>query len=128
MWSRVWPSVARTEGNCEGQFMGFLHDMGMRARQMIGPLIGICSIAYFGFHVVHGDRGLLTYWRLQQKIIETQPLLDEARNQRVRLANRVQLLRPDNLDLDMLEERARIMLNFGYRDDVVILYDQESET
>lgn len=107
--------------------MGLFYDIRLRVRHMIGPLIGICSIAYFGFHVVHGDRGLLTYWRLKQLISETEPVLEEARLQREMLDNRVRLLRPDNLDPDMLEERARVMLNFGYANDIVILYDKENE-
>ncbi len=107
--------------------MGLIYDIRARVRAMIGPLIGICSIAYFGFHVVHGDRGLLTYWRLKQVIAETKPVLEEARRQRDMLENRVSLLRPDNLDPDMLEERARVMLNFGYANDIVILYEKETE-
>mgnify|MGYP002631280445 CR=1 FL=1 len=106
--------------------MGLFYDVGLRVRHMIGPLIGICSIAYFGFHVVHGERGLLTYWRLKTVIAETQPVLDEARVQRQLLQNRVSLLRPDNLDPDMLEERARVMLNFGYANDIVILFEKET--
>ena len=106
--------------------MGLFYDIRFRVRHMIGPLIGICSIAYFGFHVVHGERGLLTYWRLTQLIAETQPVLDEAKQQRALLENRVSLLRPDNLDPDMLEERARVMLNFGYANDIVILFDEET--
>ncbi len=106
--------------------MGLFYDIRLRVRHMIGPLIGICSIAYFGFHVVHGERGLLTYWRLKQVIAETQPLLEEAQLQRQLLENRVGLLRPDNLDPDMLEERARVMLNFGYANDIVILFEKET--
>jgi hypothetical protein len=30
-------------------------------------------------------------------------------------------LRPDSLDLDILEERARILLNYAHPDDLVIL-------
>ena len=107
--------------------MGLFYDVGLRVRHMVGPLIGICSIVYFGFHVVHGERGLLTYWRLKTVIAGTQPVLDEARIQRELLQNRVSLLRPDNLDPDMLEERARIMLNFGYANDIVILYEKEAK-
>ncbi len=40
------------------------------------------------------------------------------------LERRVQLLRPDSLDPDMLEERARKVLNFAKKDEVVI-YDKE---
>ncbi len=107
--------------------MGSYSSIRTGARQIAGPLIGVCSIVYFGFHVVHGDRGLLTYLQLKQGIADTQPVLDETRAKRELLAKRVRLLHPNNLDLDMLEERARIMLNYGYVDDVVILYEGEPE-
>ena len=107
--------------------MGMFYKIRLRIGQMAGPMLGICSIVYFGFHVVNGDRGLLTYWRLKSMISETQPILEGAHKQRIQLENRVHLLRPDSLDTDMLEERARIMLNFGYTNDVVIFYKEEIE-
>jgi len=107
--------------------MDMIYELRLRAGRMVGPIIGICSIVYFGFHVVHGDRGLLTYWRLKTMISETQPLVEATLNQRMVLEKRVRLLRPDSLDIDMLEERARVMLNFGYKNDIVIFYDGEIE-
>ena len=41
--------------------------------------------------------------------------------ERTRLEHRVQLLRPDSLDPDLLEERARDMLNYGSDDELLIL-------
>jgi len=101
-----------------------VHDVRLRLRLLLGPLIGICAIVYFGFHAIHGDRGLLTYWRLQHEIADTRAILDDITSRRVELERRVRLLRPDSLDLDMLEERARLMLNFGYPDDIVILTEE----
>ena len=40
------------------------------------------------------------------------------------LQHRVKLLSPGSLDPDMLEERARFMLNYGFPDDAVILTDE----
>lgn len=78
-------------------------------------------VAYFGFHAVHGDRGLLTYWRLQHEIGVARLMLEDFTSRRLTLEHRVHLLRPDSLDLDMVEERARLMLNFGHPDDFIIL-------
>ncbi len=105
--------------------MGFMVKLRVGASQLAGPVIGVCSIIYFGFHVIHGDRGLLTYVQLKHHIAETAPVLEAVRAERRKLEKRVSLLRPDNLDLDMLEERARVMLNYGYPDDVIILYKDE---
>jgi cell division protein FtsB len=41
--------------------------------------------------------------------------------QRKELEHRVSLLHPDSLDPDMLDERARVMLNYGLKDDIVII-------
>lgn len=106
--------------------MDFVHDVRLRMRALTGPLIGICAIAYFAFHAVHGDRGLMTYWRLQHEIAETRAILEDIESRRLELEKRVRLLRPDSLDLDMLEERARLMLNFGHPDDIVILQREDS--
>ena len=106
--------------------MNFMHDVRLRLRALTGPLIGICAIVYFGFHAVHGDRGLMTYWRLQHEITETRAILEDTESRRLKLERRVRLLRPDSLDLDMLEERARLMLNFGHPDDVVVLQQDTS--
>ena len=48
-------------------------------------------------------------------------VLAAVREQRERLEHRVQLMEPDSLDPDLLEERARLMLNYGYPNDIVIL-------
>ncbi len=108
-----------------GVYMAMFFEMRLRAGKMVGPIIGVCSIVYFGFHVVQGDRGLLTYWHLKTMIADTQQYVDATRAQRQKLEKQVRLLRPDSLDPDMLEERSRIMLNFGYKNDVVIFYEAE---
>jgi len=45
----------------------------------------------------------------------------------VRLESRTALLRPDNLDRDMLDERARLMLNYSHPDDIIIIQPQRTE-
>jgi cell division protein FtsB len=41
--------------------------------------------------------------------------------QRAELERKVKLLRPDSLDPDMLEERAREVLNYTREDEVVVM-------
>ena len=41
-------------------------------------------------------------------------------HEREKLEKRVDLLRPENLDLDMLEERARSVLGLAHPDELVI--------
>jgi len=78
--------------------MVLFQEMRARARYVIGPVLGVCAVGYFAFHVVHGDRGLIAWWDI-----------------------RVRLMNPGSLDADMLEEQARLTLNYGHADDIIIL-------
>ena len=76
---------------------------------------------YFLFHIFHGERGLFAWFKLQKQIAQAVTTAAETNDQKAYLENRVRLLNPGSLDPDMLEERARLMLNFGLDDEVVIL-------
>jgi cell division protein FtsB len=101
--------------------MNFIKEIRMRARYVIGPVLGISAVTYFSFHAVQGDRGLMAWWKLHQHIEVASVSLREVTKERLALERRVRLLHPESLDPDMLEERARIMLNYGHIDDIVAL-------
>ncbi len=100
-----------------------LQELSRRLRHVIGPLIGVGAEAYFAYHTVEGDRGVLAWIRLKNEILEAEMQLAKVTTERQALEHRVLLLRPDHLDPDMLEERARTMLNMG-RDDEVVIFDR----
>ena len=77
-------------------------------------------MAYFGYHAVQGDRGLIAWWNLRFEIEQTNAELARVTAEKQALENRVALLRPQSLDRDMLEERARLMLGVVRADDLVI--------
>ncbi|WP_185961219.1 septum formation initiator family protein [Telmatospirillum sp. J64-1] len=101
--------------------MNILGEIRRRSRHIIGPLLGVSAIVYFGYHTIQGDRGLLAWHRLGQEIKEAEQVLARVQEERDQLAHRVSLLRPESLDPDMLEERARMMLHMGRDDEIVIL-------
>jgi len=101
--------------------MGLLQEIRARARHVVGPVLGVCAVGYFAYHVVHGDRGLIAWWNIKQRVTAAKAILAETRGKRETLEHRVQLMNPGSLDPDMLEERARLMLNYGYSDDIVVL-------
>ncbi len=92
-----------------------------RARHVVGPFLGLTAVVYFAYHTVQGDRGLLAWWRLNQDVKQAEEALARLQEVRDGLDKRARLLRPDYLDSDMLEERARVMLNMGRDDEIVIL-------
>lgn len=101
--------------------MEFVAELKKRARHVIAPALGALAIGYFAYHALHGDRGLFALWRLEQKVAEAEQRHAALDARRQRLERRVKLLHPDSLDPDMLEERARAMLNFGRPGEYVFL-------
>lgn len=95
-------------------------DISRRAHQIIGPLMGAAMMAYFGYHAVQGDRGLLAWWNLRYEIVKTDFELAQVTEEKQALEHRVALLSPASLDRDMLEERARVMVGSVAPDDTVV--------
>ena len=91
-----------------------------KARQVLVPLMGAGLIAYFGYHAVQGDRGLLAWWSLRYEIEKADYELAAVTTEKKVLEHRVSLLRPESLDRDMLEERARAMLGVVHKNDLII--------
>ena len=105
--------------------MEVLYEIKDRTRQVALPVALFCLAAYFVYHAVQGERGLLAWLTVNQELAqarETQTALAETRAD---LQRRVVLLRPDSLDRDMLDERAHAILNFGRKDEVIILLPKE---
>lgn len=107
--------------------MNLVREVRRRARHIVGPVLGITLFAYFAYHVVQGDRGLIAWWRLGQQVEAAEVAYQRIAAERAAFAHRVKLLQPDSLDPDLLEERTRATLGFAHRDDLVILKDAPAE-
>lgn len=101
--------------------MNILGELRRRARFVVGPVLGICAVSYFTYHAIHGDRGFIAWRHLKQKVITARAANAVLIAERQHLEHRVKLLHPTSLDPDMLEERARVMANYGYADEIVVL-------
>jgi len=100
--------------------MALADELKRRARDVIGPVLGLSALAYFVYHAVEGERGLFAYFRLTHQIEETRSGLEEVAAERRALERRVSLLRSESLDRDLLEERSRFILNYVRPDEIVI--------
>jgi cell division protein FtsB len=99
-----------------------------RLKSLAAQLVGACIAGYFVYHAVQGDRGILAWLRVSQQLEEAQQALADTAAERAALEQRVSLLSNSSLDLDMLEERARVMLNFSNPDDMVIFLPSNKPT
>ena len=62
-----------------------LDNISDRVRSMAGPLMVACLLAYFGFHSIQGERGILTWLQLDHQISRTAQALEASRADGVRL-------------------------------------------
>lgn len=87
----------------------------------IASALGACVVGYFLYHTVQGDRGWLSMLRLQQQVNTAESSLSQLQNERQEIEHRVQLMRPDSLDPDLLNEKSHELLNYSKPGEIVIL-------
>lgn len=87
------------------------------------PVLGVCVVLYFAYHAVQGDRGIRSLLDYESKVEQTTIQLAKIKSNRQKLEHRVSLLRSDNLDPDLLEERARAVLNFAHPNEIAIILE-----
>jgi len=100
--------------------MAVLSEIRRRAREIAPQAVAACAALYFVYHAVQGDRGVLAWLRLQQDLAAVEAEQAALAEERDVLEHRVSLLRPNSLDPDMLEERARAVLNYTRPDEVIV--------
>ena len=93
----------------------------MRLTSLIFPLLACGAAGYFAYHLQIGDHGLAARSELQGRKDVLEGELAGLKEVRQRLERDVSLLRPESLDPDMLDERARAILNLANQDDLVML-------
>ena len=102
--------------------MAVIRELKRRTRMAVAPAVFMSLVAYFGWNATQGDRGL------RASVIRTEQLklskleLARAETERDAWERRVTGLRPQRLDPDTLDERARAMLNLADPADLVVPY------
>jgi cell division protein FtsB len=84
-------------------------------------VIAALLIGYFGVNAYTGAHGLKAKKDLDQQIAELSDELGRLKVERGRWERRVVLLKSDSLDPDMLDERARVLLQYVHPHDLTIL-------
>lgn len=102
--------------------MPFLRDTKRRLRAAILPGIFLGVSGYFVWNMVQGDRGSLMADQRRELLQAKRIELARVEAERDLWERRVAALRGDRIDRDMLDERARAMLNLANPDDVIVQY------
>ncbi|MGI9483069.1 MAG: FtsB family cell division protein [Hyphomicrobiales bacterium] len=94
--------------------------MNFRFARFLFPLGCVTAAGFLAWTAVHGERGLNQLEQRRTTFVELVKTLSDEADTRDAFARRVALMRSGNLDPDMLDERAREMLEFSHPDDVII--------
>src|SRR6516164_9608502 len=93
----------------------------MRLQSLLFPLLAIGVGGYFVYHLQTGNHGLTARADLERRKEVLAGELAGLKEVRNRLERDVALLRPESLHPDMLDERARAILNLAHPHHVVVL-------
>ena len=102
--------------------MSLVREIRRRARDVIGPTLGALLVGYFIYHSVQGDRGILAWIHMKLQVAQAEASFVGLHAVRTEFEKRVDRLRSDQLDPDLLDERARVMTGLVRPDEYVIYY------
>lgn len=107
--------------------MNLVRELTRRCRCIIPPTLAALVFAYFMVHLFVGDRGLYAWARLSHELAAATSVHDDVSGDRERLEMRVDLMRGNDLDPDMLEEQVRRVAGRTHADEIVILYSDRRD-
>jgi cell division protein FtsB len=79
-------------------------------KKTVFNMVILLMLLYFIFHSIYGSRGVIAYFKLQAELENAHSKLNTLRVERLEIENKAKLLRPESLDKDMLDEKARNVL------------------
>ena len=86
------------------------------------PILAMgAGILYLASSAVTGDQGLAKWSELQRRELALQSELEVATQERDLLEHRATKLKSAELDLDLVDERARELLGYARSDEVILL-------
>jgi cell division protein FtsB len=87
---------------------------------VLPPALFLSLVGYFLWNASQGDRGWRAYEARMRQFETVQKERDQVDAERRVWERRVAALRSERLDPDMLDERARAMLNLAEPSDIVV--------
>jgi cell division protein FtsB len=80
-------------------------------------------IGYFGVNAFSGNRGLNAQQELDRQMDVLGRELAQLKHEHAQWRQRIALLKSDALDPDMLDERARALLDYAGRGELTMMFD-----
>lgn len=100
--------------------MSLGQEMKRRLELVAAPALFLAITAYFGWNATQGDRGLVAFAKRQDLLRQVQEEQKATKAERDMWQVRVSGLQAKHLNPDMLDERARAMLNLAEPNEVIV--------
>ncbi len=84
-------------------------------------IMAFCLCFYFTYHIFFGERSIIRLISLERSTARISAEYNSLYQDRQELEARVVRLRPNSLDRDLLEERARFVLGYSYPDETILV-------
>ena len=101
-----------------------------RLRRILNTLalyaLAALLIGYFGVNAYNGDRGLKAKEDIERQMATLTGELDRLQAEQAQWERRIALLKSDDLDPDMLDERARTLLDYADPHDLTLMLNRPS--
>lgn len=97
-------------------FGGFLFALSV-------PAILICALAFFTIQIYRGEYGRIALEKAEREHASKLQSVERLEQREASLKQRNRAMRPETLNLDLLDERARDVLGMIGRDEVFLVSD-----
>ena len=81
---------------------------------------GLFLSVYFSYHLLQGPRSILYLQELEGRNMVLEKEASRLTEEREKQEQRVAMLRPETMNVDLLEERMRVMLGYVGPDEVIV--------
>lgn len=90
-------------------------------RKNLPIIAGLCLCLYFSYHTVSGKRSYSHLTTLKETHAQKIVALEHLTSKKASLETKVQMMRPDSLSVDLVEEQARNILGYTKGNELIIV-------
>jgi len=98
-----------------------IHEVRRRSNKYFIPCLALVLTIYFIYSLIQGGRGLIALNNLEKTVHERERRFAALQVQHDRMAHTVNLLHPNSLCPDLLEERAKAVIGYAHENEQIYL-------
>ncbi len=95
-------------------------------KRLTTMMILLSLVGYFVYHAMQGKHGLRSRVGLKKNLVVLEKELAMLRKERKKYEHYIKLMQPKEIDPDILDEKARKLLNLAHPSDIIIMLPNSS--